>query len=594
MLRAAGGVLTLALVLVWVLAADFALDWLVQFSRPQRMVVLAVCGGIALWALGKFIRPVLTRGESQIDLALLVQRQRGIDSDLVAALQFESQRPAGWGSPQLEGAVVDHVADFSRGLGRRRPGGDSRVLQLVLGLSASALLFGALAVRFPEFTRTFIDRFLLGSSHYPTRTMITRIVVNGVEVFSVDRPLHTAPSVPFGHAARFEVFASGVLPKSGQVRIVAQQSGDATQAVLEPEAAPSEREVSQTDGPATTADNPNASSNSLLKKGTGTSRPGEFTEVSGVSLGASPLFQQAAKPASYAAELSPLVESVIYQVYLGDAWTDPMTIDVLPLPVVSLTIDHTPPAYARAREARQAPSSRQISVIEGSRIELFVQSSNKPLARADLVIGPARFPLEPQDESRQFWRLPRTGTPLARVAEPIAFEVEVLDDDGLSPEQPLRGHIRIETDHPPRVAAAVVTDKVLPGAQPTISWGAADDFGLAELRLQRQITRANGEVEQAVETIRQIPPAEQPQTNLRGRFALDLRPLAVAKGDEVRVTLEAIDFRGTETGSSARSDPIVFQVTDESGILAGLADADEKSARQLDQIIQRQLGIGER
>jgi len=446
---------------------------------------------------------------------------------------------------------------------------------------------------------------LLGSSHYPTRTMITKIVVNGVEVFSADRPLkvgkvslerltNRAPSVPFGHAARFEVFASGILPKSGQVRIVAQQSGDATQAVLEPEAAASGRELSQTDGPATTADTPNASSHSLLKKGTGTSRPDEFTEDSGVALGASPLFEQAAKPASYAAELSRLVESVSYQVYLGDAWTDPMTIDVLPLPVVSLTIDHTPPSYARAREARQAPSSRQISVIEGSRIELFVQSSNKPLARADLVIGPARFPLESQDESRQFWRLPRTGTPLARVAEPIAFEVEVLDDDGLSPEQPLRGHIRIETDHPPRVAAAVVTDKVLPGAQPTISWGAADDFGLAELRLLTQITRANGEVEQAVETIRQIPPAEEPQTNLRGRFALDLGPLAVAKGDEVRVTLEAIDFRGPEPGSSARSDPIVFQVTDESGILAGLADADEKSARQLDQIIQRQLGIGER
>ena len=45
--------------------------------------------------------------------------------------------------------------------------------------------------------------------------------------------------------------------------------------------------------------------------------------------------------------------------------------------------------------------------------------------------------------------------------------------------------------------------------------------------------------------------------------------------------------------ATAQSEPIVFQVTDESGILAGLIEADEKSARQLDQIIQRQLGIGE-
>jgi hypothetical protein len=34
-------------------------------------------------------------------------------------------------------------------------------------------------------------------------------------------------------------------------------------------------------------------------------------------------------------------------------------------------------------------------------------------------------------------------------------------------------------------------------------------------------------------------------------------------------------------------------VTDESGIFAALVEADEKSARQLDEIIQRQLGVGE-
>jgi hypothetical protein len=33
-------------------------------------------------------------------------------------------------------------------------------------------------------------------------------------------------------------------------------------------------------------------------------------------------------------------------------------------------------------------------------------------------------------------------------------------------------------------------------------------------------------------------------------------------------------------------------VTDERGVLASLMESDEKSARQLDAIIQRQLGIG--
>jgi len=49
--------------------------------------------------------------------------------------------------------------------------------------------------------------------------------------------------------------------------------------------------------------------------------------------------------------------------------------------------------------------------------------------------------------------------------------------------------------------------------------------------------------------------------------------------------------RGATAGKSGQSEPVVFHVTDESGVLAGLAEADEKSARQLYQIIQRQLGI---
>jgi hypothetical protein len=143
------------------------------------------------------------------------------------------------------------------------------------------------------------------------------------------------------------------------------------------------------------------------------------------------------------------------------------------------------------------------------------------------------------------------------------------------------------------VAAAIVTERVLPGAHPGIAWGAADDYGLTEVRLLLQITRSGGAVEQHTQAVRTVPVAEQPQPGLRGKYVLDLKPLKLSKGDEVRVTLEAVDYRGDQPGTAARSDPLLFTVTDESGILAGLIEADEKSARQLDQIITRQLGISE-
>jgi hypothetical protein len=169
----------------------------------------------------------------------------------------------------------------------------------------------------------------------------------------------------------------------------------------------------------------------------------------------------------------------------------------------------------------------------------------------------------------------------------------VADLDGISPEAPLRGHIRIEADRPPRIAAAVVTEKVLPAARPGITWGAADDYGLAEIRIHKQVIRSSGQIEQTVDVVRKIPDQSQPQKALRGRLELDLAPFGLAKGDQVRVTLEAVDYRGDHPGTPVQSEPVVFHVTDESGILAGLVEADEKSARQLDEIIQRQLGAGE-
>src|SRR4029077_18436377 len=101
------------------------------------------------------------------------------------------------------------------------------------------------------------------------------------------------------------------------------------------------------------------------------------------------------------------------------------------------------------------------------------------------------------------------------------------------------------------------------------------------------------QIEQSVDIVRTIAAEEQPRTALRGRLVFDLGPLVLSKGDQVRVTLEAVDFRGDQPGTPAHSELIVFQVTDENGILAGLVESDAKSARQLDQIIQRQLGIGE-
>jgi hypothetical protein len=561
-LRVVRGAMALGVLLLVALAVDFLFDWLLALSQAQRGLLLVVLGGLAVWGLRRFVWPAVIARETDVDLALLVERQQGIDSDLVAALQFESTEAPSWGSVQLEEAVVDYVADFGNTLKLKRGLSGTRLSRTVLALAATAGALCLAAAIFPNHAAVFFNRLLLGSAHYPTETTITRIAINGTDV-DLANPASVPPRVPFGTKVRFEIESSGVAPKSGEIRVTAKSDGVGKTLVLK-------RVPPADDGlmaPATAAPTNESA--------------GATPQASGINV-------------NYDAELPRLIEEISYQVFLGDAWTEPAPIQVIAPPVVALELDHTPPQYAARGVASPASaSSRQLSVIEGSQVILTVRCGNKSLARVEMVSGEARFPLEPVDAEKHTWILTPAGTPLERVTAPIPFEVEVVDEDGLSPEQALRGHIRIESDRPPRVAAAAVTEKVLPAAQPGIAWGAADDYGLAEIRVLLQTTRQNGEIEQAVKTVQKLAAQEQPQTALRGRYVLDLAPLSLSKGDQARVTLEAVDFRGDRPGTTAQSEPIMFQVTDESGILAGLIESDEKSARQLDQIIQRQLGIGE-
>lgn len=534
-----------ALAMLWALSVAFVIDWSLEMSRAQRVVSLVICGGAMAWAFRRYTKPLLGYDETDLDLALVVERRQQIDSDLVAALQFETPDAAAWGSGQLKTAVIDHVAGFGNSLNvlegvaheqfRRR----MTALAVTLGI----LMFGT-AVS-PGCLTAFLNRFLLGSAHYPSDTELVKITVNGTVI-------NPAPFGPpkirgaFGRPLRFEVTAGGVLPEQGEIRLTGLHSR------LE----------------------------NILDLHSQTAAPIEGKK-------------------QYAGELPRLVDSILFQLSLGDAWTDPLVVEVIPLPVVTIDLDQTPPVYAADVKQAAAPQTgaRQLSVIEGSRVDLHLTSLNKPLKSARLTIGKMNYELSTEDRHRRVWN-PPADTPFARVTEPLSYEVQVEDADGLALEQPLTGYIRLQADRPPRVVAAVVTEKVLPAARPTISYGATDDFGLAALKVNIAIQRGRGEMEQIIDSVVTIPPAET-KTFIRGSHVLDLKTFSLLKGDEVRVTLEAFDFRGVDgrgeplPGKSALSEPLVFQVTDESGILAGLVEADEKSAKQLDTIIQRQLGIGE-
>jgi hypothetical protein len=542
----------LVIAILIALALAFLVDYSLRLRRIERLASLLMVVGFTLWAFRKFTRPFLFRRESLADLALLVEQRQKIDTDLVAALEFDGSLPSRstqspTGSAQLRTAVVDYVSDFTEllnvhlGEDRAQP---VRRLRWAGGL----LAVGALALAlFPGHGRAFFNRLLLGSAHYPSRTHIDEFFINGRSALA---PLD---AIPEGAAIRFSAGLTGLLPEMAELRIVTASSG--------------------------------ARSTLLLAR-----RPAEPTTAQ-----PGPVARDALLANWYEAEIPRLTEEVLVELVAGDDLLEPVLLRVSPRPGLAFNVTVTPPAYAKAQLAAQPSkgNSSQLSVLEGSRVDVAVTCPTQPLREATFILGDRRIPMVPSLGQSSAWLLPENlaDHPLKTITQPLSFEIDARNTLGVGPAQPLAFQIRLLADRLPRIVAAVVTERVLPTAKPSIVFGATDDFGLAEVRLNWQVRRAEGQVEEGSRTLQTRTP-QSPATTWRDKTAFDLKPLKLIPGEEVRVTLAASDYRGETPGQTSTSETIVLQVTDESGILAGLAEADEKSARQLDTIIERQLGIG--
>lgn len=541
--RSVCGLLMVALVLTWLLLAVFAADWSLHLGRTERGVLLGLLAVSAAWAYWRWLHGPLRQFESPLDLALKLERQCKVDSDLVAALQFDEG--GGFGSTALEQAVIERAALTPlpalerEPAARRLPG-----LSLALGATLAATL--ALAVLSPAAVGAFARRLLLGAARYPTRTVITNVLVNGKPALK-GRDGDSQLRIPVGRRLRFVVECRGELPLQGLALLESLGSGARVDLPLD-------LEQDATQGAETGSD---------------------------------------AEPHRYVGEFPRLMEPIRYRIRLGDDETESATIEIVPFPVVTLEIAVTPPAYAgRQRAPVSADGLRRISVLEGSRVDLVVHCANKPLQSVGLVIADEMIRLEAVDDRRQRWELTDSHSPLFQVSEPLQFEILSVDDDGLATEEMLSGSIAFEADLPPRVAAGVVTELLLPEAEPAVSWGATDDYGLAAVRLVWEIAPATGEPRTGSMPLREGSESESLGTSVRGRRRFPLTPLALASGDEVRLTVEAIDDRGPRAGTVTRSETVTLRITDEAGILAALVEADEESLQELDEMIEQQLGLG--
>ena len=570
----------------------FVLDVVFHLAVVQRLLVMALLLAGVMWAWRTYSSPELQVRESSTDMALMVERQHGMSSDLVAALQFEEAGVGRTGSEKLEQAVVDQAGERSQRLNVYEGLSRGRMFKRVLLVLAIILLLAAIAWMLPAHARVFIDRLCFGTQHYPTDTVIERIVVNEHVVLNQEQQEgnHLAPvnmKAPQAQAVRFAAICRGECPEEGQVELETVGSGH-------------RRLVSLTK---LADDDPLAV------------RQLETLE------------EAPADAAVYVGELPRLVSSLDYGLTLGDAWTDPARVDMISLPVVEVTRTVIPPDYAKIASVSDDSAGREGAVLEGSAVRYSLKTVNdKQLKKAwmHFTTGGTTEVVElmPMGRDGTQWQLQSELPALDNVQSPATISFQVIDEDDLQLESPVHKTIRLKPDRKPLASAEVAHRVVLPTAKPRIDFHVNDDFGVASIAIELQVER--GEVSMrhrdsdssASESSADEGNADESDTdeadadrNLlsvhsaepiladalphQGQYPLDLTPFRLVKGDQIRLTLSVTDYRGDQPGETYYAAPVTLEISDENGVLAAISEADEQSDERLTDIIKKQLGIGE-
>ena len=537
--RWASALCALTAFLLWLLVAAFLADWSFNLSISRRTALLAAWISGGLWTLKKFVWPVIWVRETAEDVALIVEQQNHIDSDLVAALQFERPEAKKWGSSRLADAGVDYVAEFSPSLNVFEGFSYRPLPQRAIGLGATVLLVAGSAFAFPGHASAFWNRFFLGTAHYPTKTRIESIGINGNDIPVFESLKMSQVRIPYGQPITVEVNCGGEIPSSGYASLSSLHSDSVNRI--------------------------------------------EFGKVSGSSK-------------TFAGEMTHIADSFRVRFHFGDAVSDAAEVTIVPLPLIDMAWTITPPNYAKGslKPGEYDGGSRQFSVLEGSSATLRLVCSNKPLTSARLTMGEVTYDLVSSTDDQHrvtTWRLP-PNSPFETITEALKYEIQVTDRDGLALETPIAGEIRLKTDRSPRIVASAVTRQVLPTAQPKLDYAAGDDYGVANIVAVINISREDGRTSRHEVVAKVVEEKDQPQTIVRGQVTIPLSTYELLKGDEVKVVLEATDWRGSISGQKGLGEPISFTVTDLNGILVQTGEEDKKSAKQLDEILRREMGIG--
>jgi hypothetical protein len=275
-------------------------------------------------------------------------------------------------------------------------------------------------------------------------------------------------------------------------------------------------------------------------------------------------------------DLTGIADDLVFRVVEARAYSAWTSVRLIDRPaVVSLELRVTPPSYTGQPAELLPPGGGPYKLLSGSTLSIRGQAT-KPLSSATLTLGQAVMPMQITGG---------TGLALDLAAGQVKdgdYVIDLLDTERLwlpghedlqplASREPATFRLRTGPDREPQVQAKLtgISNLVTPRALIPISGRVTDDFGIADLRLQR---RWRGEKDEAdtTGTDHLHGSVDLPARIADFESVLDLEPLSVPTAVSLSFFVEADDNNTVSGPGVGRSTVFLVRVVTEEELRAAL------------------------
>jgi hypothetical protein len=244
--------------------------------------------------------------------------------------------------------------------------------------------------------------------------------------------------------------------------------------------------------------------------------------------------------------------------------------------IESATLTIVPPAYTRLDTVTLPEGQRAVEVYKGSKLTIAARSS-KPLAQASLVSG-----------TEVVVDLPAAGAEFSATVEPAAavtYHFDLLDQDGLRDDRPVRFSVRLLEDAAPKVRLQLpgVGNIVTLAAMLPLEAEFADPLGLAEAAVMFQGT--GGSVEPKPVALAGFTPYAKV---FDVKQAWPVADSGIAVGEQISIFAQARDFDDVSGPNVGQSTTITFRLVTPEELLAEFGRREQEYRRQFERLVESQ------